>query len=110
MKHVRIHDLMDDDRSQTMEKLPWAVGDLAFDKRGNQLVVVSSDGVYVFVFSVIYRQSEPILKYCRASSPCSFATPLQVVTLSGSQNTDQELILGILCSTKGTIHIFRLMS
>lgn len=73
-KSVRIHDLMDDDCSQIIEA-PWTVGDIAFDKRGNQLAVVSSDGIYVFVYSVIYRQTEPILKYCRASNPVSLTMP-----------------------------------
>lgn len=49
--------------SVIIKSLPWPVGEFKLDKKGARLVVVSKDGLYIFVYSLMYNESknpEPI--------------------------------------------------
>jgi hypothetical protein len=86
-RRVTVHDLMDDDKSFKVGPLNWDVGSISLDAEGKLLVVVSSDGVYVSIYST-YRFAEatsslisPILTYCRGSSPCKLSRPVQIINV-----------------------------
>ena len=53
-----------------IDSIPWEVGEIGLDEKGSRLVVVSGDGLYVYVYSLMYNEiknPEPIQKFCRGS-------------------------------------------
>ena len=79
-----MHDLIDSENSLSIGPLQWDVSDLELDSKGQCLVVISTDGMYINVYSTLKLNGEalpPIHKYCRGSSPCSLTMPLKVVNV-----------------------------
>lgn len=105
---IRVYDLIDDDNSIEVS-LSWAAGAIALDKNGERLVVTSSDGMYVNVYSTNYGE-KAILKYCRGSYPCKLSMPLKVISIKPDPKLygkgASTIHLTMLCSSNGTIHVF----
>lgn len=102
---ISFRDLIDNSNSFDIS-LPWPLGDIELDKSGSRLVAISQDGILINVYTTlkICENPSPIQKFCRSSYPCKLSSPLQIVSIK------PDLNLLILCSSLGTIHIFRLLS